>query len=237
MNTARWRSTPKVPRTVAAGSPFDSQHRALLDVPLDVGARAAQLGARLARAIELDVVAGHHVLQALAVAVAEVAHLVGIECPGAARRAEQAAPEAGALLVRPVHEPQPDGRRALLRLGPERLDGAVDAERAVEPAAGRHRIRVRADDHEAIALPGHQGPEVPGGVDRDLDRQLVQPRAQEVARLRPLVRPADAPRAVGPARQAGELAEVFENAVGVHVATGGGAPSDLRHEAPVTRAG
>ena len=124
VNTARWRSTPNVPSTVAAGSPSALEHRALLDVRLDVGARAAQLGARLAGAVELDVVARHHVLEPLAVAVAQVAHLVGVERAGAARRAEQAAPEARALLVGPVHEPQPDGRRALLRLAAQRLDGA-----------------------------------------------------------------------------------------------------------------
>ena len=91
---------------------------------------------------------------------------------------------------------------------------------------------MRADDHEAIALPGHQRPEVPGGVHLNLHRELVQPGAQEVARLRPFVRPADPSRAVGPTRQAGELAQVLEHAVRVHVATGVRASSERGTKRP-----
>ena len=40
------------------------------------------------------------------------------------------------------------------------------------------------------------------------------------------------PRPGWPAREAGQLAEVFQNAVGVHVATGVRAPSDLRTKRP-----
>jgi hypothetical protein len=91
---------------------------------------------------------------------------------------------------------------------------------------------VRADDHEAVAVARHRRPEVARLVDLDLDGQLVEPGAQELARLRPLVGPADAPRAVRPARKAGQLAQVVENAVGVHVATGVRAPSDLATKRP-----
>jgi hypothetical protein len=59
------------------------EHRALLDVALDVRASPAQLGARFAGALEVDVVAGDHVLEALAVAIAQVAHLVRLERAGA----------------------------------------------------------------------------------------------------------------------------------------------------------
>ena len=210
------------------------EDRPLLDVKLQVGAGAAQLLARFVHALELHAVAGDDVLEALAVAVAQVAHLVDLERAGARGRAEQAAPEAGALLVRPVHEPQPH-RRAAIGVRAQRADGAEDAERAVEPAAGRHRVDVRADDHEVVAVARQVSPEVAGGVDLDLHRQLLEARAQELARLHPLVRPADAPRAVGPAGQAGQLAQVREHEVGVHrrhEATAAGARSERGMKRP-----
>ena len=84
VNTARWRSTPKVPSTVAAGSPLLSSTGHLLDVDLQIGARAAQPVARLERAVEVHVVARDHVLEALAVAIAQVAYLLRVERAGAA---------------------------------------------------------------------------------------------------------------------------------------------------------
>ena len=92
------------------------EHRPLLDVQLEVRARAGQPGPRLMHAFELDSVARHHVFEALAVAVAQVAHLVHLERAGAGGRAEQAAPETGAFLVRPVDQAQPDRRPARLGL-------------------------------------------------------------------------------------------------------------------------
>ena len=74
------------------------------------------------RAVEVDVVARDDVLEALAVAVAQVAHLVQVERAGARGGAEQAAPEAGALLVGPVDEPQADRRRPALGLRAQRLE-------------------------------------------------------------------------------------------------------------------
>ena len=208
------------------------EHRALLDVALDVGAGAAQLGARLAGAVEVHVVARDHLLEALAVAIAQVAHLVGVERASTARRPEQAAAETGALLVGPVHEPQAYRRRPALGLGAERLDGREHAQRAVEPATRRHGVHVRADDHEAVALARHGRPQIAGGVHVHLHRQLVQSRAEEVARLRPLVGPAHAPRPVGPAGEAGELTQVLEDPVRVHDATAACAPSERRTKRP-----
>ena len=85
---------------------------------------------------------------------------------------------------------------------------------------------MRADDHEAVLLAVEPGPQVARLVDLDLDRQLVQARAQEVARASPLVGPADAPRAVRPAGEVGQLAQVREQAVGVHRGDRGGCASD-----------
>jgi hypothetical protein len=208
------------------------EHGPLLDVHLQVRARAAELGAGLVRAIELHVVARDHVLEPLAVAVAEVANLVRVERAGARRRAEQAAPEARTLLVGPVHEPEADRRLPVPAVRPERLDGREHAERAVEPAPGGHGVDVRADDHEPLLLSGDVGPQVARGVDGQLGGQLVKPRAQELARLGPLIRPADAPRPVRPAGQAGQLAKVLEDAIGVHDATGAAARSERGTKRP-----
>jgi hypothetical protein len=209
------------------------QHRSLLDVQLQIRAGAAQLGVRLVRAIQLHPVARDHVLEPLAVAVAQVAHLVDVERPGAGRGAEQAAAEAGALLVGPVDQAQAHGRAAGLRLRAQRLHRGELAERAVQPAAGRHRVDVRADDHEPVRLAGQVGPEVAGGVDAHVDRQLGEARAQELAGAHPLVGPAHPAGPVGAAGEVGELAQVREDAVCPHqVATGAGAPSERGTKRP-----
>ena len=149
------------------------EHRALLDVQLEVRARPLQLRARLVHLGEVDVVAGDDVLEPLAVAVLEVADLVDVERPRAGGRAEQAAPEARALLVGPVDEAQPHGP-FLLRVRAQRLERGEDPERAVEPAARRHGVDVRAHDHEPLLLAGEVGPHVPGRVGLDLDGQLLE---------------------------------------------------------------
>src|ERR671914_517238 len=128
----------------------------------------------------------------------------------------RSAPKARAPLAGPAHERAPARRAPAVRLLAQRLERREHAERAVEPAAGRHRVHVGAHDHEAVRLAGEVGPEVARLVDRDLDRELVEARAQELARLRPLVGPAHAAGPVGAAGQLGELAEVGEDPVGVH---------------------
>ena len=93
---------------------------------------------------------------------------------------------------------------------------------------------MRANDDEAVSLAGEVGPEVAGLVYRDVDRQLVEPRAQEVTRLRPLVGPGHAAGPVGAPGQVGELAEVGEDPVGVHPydATAAGARSERGTKRP-----
>ena len=129
--------------------------------------------ARLVHAGEVHAVAGHHVLEALAVAIAQVAHLVHLERACARRRSEQAAPEAGTLLVGPVHEAHAHGRLSVLAVRAQDLERAELAKRAVEPSAVRHGVDVRADDHEPILLARKVGPEIAGRVHRDLHGQLV----------------------------------------------------------------
>ena len=181
------------------------EHRALLDVQLEVGARALQVGAGVVHLREIDVVAGDDVLEPLALAVLEVADLVDLERAGAGRGAEQAAAEARALLVGPVDEAQPDRAVAFGVLAQD-LKGGEQPQRAVEPAAGGHGVDVRADDHEAVLLAGEVGPDVAGLVGLDLDRQLLELAADQLTRLDPLVGPADAAGAALAAGQLGELA-------------------------------
>ena len=108
-----WRSTPKVPSTTPERQVHALEDGALLDVQLQVGDGVLELPARLVDPVEVDAVLGEGVGQGDAVPVLEVAHVVGLEGAGGGARAEEAAPEAGALLVGPVHEPQ--GHGALLR--------------------------------------------------------------------------------------------------------------------------
>ena len=90
---------------------------------------------------------GERVRERDAVAIGEPTELVlvGHRSRGRAR-AEEAAAEAGALLVGPVDEPYRHRRRPTLGDAPEHLDAGDDVEAPVEPAAVRDRVDVTADE-------------------------------------------------------------------------------------------
>ena len=129
------------------------EHGALLDVQLEVGARALELPPRLERAVEVDAVLAQRVRQRdRRRASRSCAQLVLVaHRAGGRRRAEERAAEARALLVGPVDEPDRQRRRALLGDPPQHLDAGDDVEAAVEPAAVRHRVDVAADQQRALA--------------------------------------------------------------------------------------
>ena len=164
------------------------------------------------RAIELDTVLAHHVLEAPAAGVDQISHRVGVERPRHSRAAEQAATEAGTLLVRPVDECDRHGEWAARGRLAQHLERRHHAERAVEPAAVRHRVHVRADDDRVGPLAVEHGPDVAGLVDVDAHGKLREATSHELARTHPLIGPAHAPRAIRPAGQLGEPAQVGDHA-------------------------
>ncbi len=83
-----------------------------------------------------------------------------------------------------------------------------------------------------VLLARQVGPHVAGRVGGDLDRQLLELAAHELARLDPLVGPGHAARAAFAAGQVGQLAQVGENAIGVHQATAAVAPSERGTKRP-----
>ena len=224
---------PLVPERAAdrrGQPPGVEQHRALLDVQLEVGERAIEALAGGRRLVEIHVALRERVLQPRAVGVAQVAHVVRVERPRGGGRAEQAAAEARPLLVGPVDEPDRDRRR---RPGGQRPDGAErgrDPERAVEPPARGHRVDVRADDHEPLALPSELGPDVARDVTVDGHGQLAELAQQPLAGLQPVRRPRQSAGAVGPAGQLGQLTQVGEDAVRIDHA--GTATADRRTNSP-----
>ena len=78
---------------------------------------------------------------------------------------------------------------------------------AVEPAAVRHRVHVPADQERALGRAARACPQVAGRVDLDLDRQRRELPAQPVARRGPGVRQGDA---LGAVLVAGELAQLAQ---------------------------
>ena len=117
----------------AGGSAHRLEHRALLDVQLEVGARAAlvERPARLGHAVDVHAVLGQRVGQPHALAIDQVADAVGHEAAAGARRPQQAAREARALLVGEVD----DGQRH--RRGRCRRSGAAPRRRPARPAGRR----------------------------------------------------------------------------------------------------
>ncbi len=123
------------------------EHRPLLDVELQVGARPLELRAGLERAVELDAVLAERVGQRDAVAVCELAELVLVaHRPGRRRGAEERPAEPRTFLVGPVDEADRDRRRALRGDPAQHLGGGEHVEAAVEPAAVRHRVQMAAEN-------------------------------------------------------------------------------------------
>ena len=163
--------------------------------------------------IERHAVLRDHVGQRSTVAVLQPAQDVDVERADDGARAEEAAAEAGTLLVGPVDQRE----RALRRRGrggqrAQHLEPAHHAQRAVEPAAGRDGVEVRTDDHRVGALAAQVGPQVAGLVLLDLHRQGGQLLAQHRPRLGPLGRPAQAARAGRAAGAVGERDHVLTRA-------------------------
>jgi hypothetical protein len=191
------------------------QHGALLDVQLQVGNQPRAPARRVRRALELDAVLGEHVADPASVRVRERGDGGGIERARDGRAAEQAASEARALLVGEVdqrHRPsRPASGGRTQHLHPRHY-----AECAVEPASVRHGVDVRADRHGLLGLTRQTRPEVARLVDVGLDAlDLRQPLSEERARLLPHRRPADPLRAVRAPREAVQLTEVGDDALGL----------------------
>ena len=160
------------------------EHRALLDVHLDVGLDVGHAGAGAVEVLDVDAVLAEHVGQRVALLVGQPAQHVDVERADRRRRAEQAAAEAGALLVGPVDEGDGHRRRALGGERAQQFEAGHHAQRTVEPAALGHAVEVAADDEHLRALAAQHGPQVAGLVGVDLDRQGGQRLAQQRARPR-----------------------------------------------------
>ena len=186
------------------------EHRPLLDVQLQVGARPARVerAPRLEHAIDVDAVLGQRVGEARALAIDEVAHGVGDEAAAGARRPEQAAREARALFVGEVHDGQRDGWRRTAAVAAERLDAGQHAERAVEPAAVGHGIEVAADDDGLGSRAGQRDPVVAGDVGLGAQPIAGQPLVEPAARVTPHRPPRHPLGTLGVARPRRQGAEV-----------------------------
>ncbi len=198
------------------GHALPVEHRALLDVQLQVGAGGPR-GAAAAPAMEprSTPCSASAVAMATPPASLRPSRDVGIERPGHGRAAEEAAPEARPLLVGEVHQGHAVGR-ALVRGHAQHLQRRHHAEGAVEPAAPGHGVDVRSHGDAPLTLARQPGPEVGRLV--ALHRHPVDGReaaAQEVPGLLPLRGPAHPARAAGAAGQAVELPEVRDDPPGV----------------------
>src|SRR5215217_8113073 len=180
------------------------QDGTLLDVQLEVGDGVLELPPRLVDAVEVDAMLLERVWEGDAVAVFEVAHVIGLERACGRARAEEAAPKAGALLVGPVHEAQ--SHRTLL--GGE---GAHDLERAnhvqgtVEPTSVRDGVYVSAEDNGPLRVTGCRGPDVAGLVGLYLGYAFyfLELAPEPLTGFVPLPCPRDAAGAVGSTGQFG----------------------------------
>ena len=131
----------------------------------------------------------------------------GFIVPEAGARPEQAAPEARAFFVRPIDQPDGDGRRAFAGDTAQHFHPGEHVQAAVEPAAVGHGIHVPADQQFALGFAAQGRPGVARFVGFHLDGKLRQLFRQPVARGLPGIGKGDALRAVV---VAGEPAQVFQ---------------------------
>src|SRR5919199_262946 len=209
------------------GVPLDAegaQHRAdgdaepfeygtLLDMHLQVRLDVREAAARFKGTVEIDAARGQRIRQGDALAILEPAYGVGVERAGHSAGAKEAAAEAGPLLIGPVDQAEGRGR-GRLRVQAQHLQRRRNAEAAVQPAAVGHGVDVGANHDDVGHLAGEGRPQVAGLVDLDHAWQFGELGAQPVARLLPLGRPAEAPRAIRAAGQRRQLAQVAYDAVG-----------------------
>ena len=193
------------------------QHRALLDVQLQVGRGVIQLDPAVLHFLEVNAHRLERVGQRDALLVPQPARLGQVERPRARRRAEQALAETRAFLVRPVDQPHGDGwpARILFADPPQNLHAGQHVQAAVEPAPVRHRVHVSADEQRPLAGAGQGRPEIPRGIRMGLDRQPRELRLQPGAGLHPHGRERHALRAVLVAGQGAQFLELGDGALGV----------------------
>jgi hypothetical protein len=184
--------------------PGGRQHRALLDVSLDV--RRRRLQPTLAGK-HTQPQTGERVGQRDTIGVDQIA-LIGLEHAGHRPAAEHAAAEAAPFLEpeRDHLQPapcSPAGRNRLHRL--QRRD---HSQRSVEAAAVGRRVEMRAGHHggERGIRSGHPSQQVPGRVDGDVEARRLHPAGDQVER--PLLALSQS-RPVG-ARRTADLEQAIE---------------------------
>ena len=205
-----WRSTPLVPSTTPSGSCMAFENGSLLDMQFQIGAGMAALDGGVPDAVDVDVALAQRVFQADSVAVGAAA--VGLDGvrSGKGGGAEEAAAEARAFLVGPIHQANGDGRLAVevLRQTAQHLEAGEDAKAAVEPAAVGDGVQMTAEDEGAIGVAAQRRPGVPGGVEVVLHRQLGQLALKPGSRLEPGFAPGDALRSMIVRGQRAKLLEI-----------------------------
>ncbi len=198
------------------------EHRALLDVQLQVAAEALQAPAGLERPLEGDAVVREHLADRPAVAVGQRREGVRIETAGEGRAAEQAAAESRALLVGAVE--QGKGPRRPLPApgpGPEDTESGGHPEAAVEPASGRHRVEMGAERQRRLPLALEIGPEISRLVALRRQADLAELLTEPVPGEPPVLPPADPARSRGTPGQGVELAQVGDHGAGVDLGARG----------------
>src|SRR5215217_8181584 len=193
------------------------QDGTLLDVQLEVGDGVLELPPRLVDPVEVHAVLLERVRQGDALAVLEVAHVVRFQRAHGRARPEEAAAEAGTLLVGPVHEAQRDGT-LLWGEGAHDFEGADYVQGAVEPASVRDGVYVPPEEDGPFRVTWRCGPDVAGlvGFYFGYAFYLLELAPEPLPRLLPLPRPSDTAGAVGAAGEVGELLEFFDGATGVY---------------------
>ena len=187
------------------------EHRALLDMQLQIGGGALESPRRRADAVQVHTVVADRVLQTNALTVGQVAHGLWVHRSGGRARAKQAAAKARALFIGPVHQAKGDGRDALGGDPAQDLEPGHDAQAAVEPAAVRHGVQVTADQQLTIRPAAQCHPEIGGLVQLTLHGQAGELAAKPRPRRRPRGGEGDALRSAGVARQPAQLLQIGDH--------------------------
>jgi len=101
--------------------------------------------------LQADAVFGNHLGQPVAFLVDETGSGLEVERTNDRRRTEQAAAEPGTFLIGPIDHCDGDRRGAFGGQGTDKFHTGHDTEGAVQPAALRHAVEVRADHDRVVA--------------------------------------------------------------------------------------
>ncbi len=186
------------PQDDAEGQVHALEHWPLLDVQFEIRCGIDSFFLGFADRIDVHAACGKRFFKPDTLRIGSAAILSDGMRAGKRGRAEQAASEARAFFVGPIHEANRDRRVPIefFRNAVQHGVGSDHAKGSIEPSAVRHGIEMAAKDQRLLRLTRQGGPAISGCVEMVFDGESAQPGLKPLPRLEPCWAPGQPLRTV-----------------------------------------